>query len=152
MRKLDILISHLGLERNVHFIGYHTDSAQFLAQVDMFVLSSISEGFSISTIEAMATGLPVVVTRCGGPEEIITHEVTGLIVEINDPGALACALLTLLNNEPLQHSLADAGAAEVRSRFEASEMLLRYREMYSAVLAKRADFTVDTNPKSLERQ
>jgi glycosyltransferase involved in cell wall biosynthesis len=76
---LEVQCASLGLTAVVHFLGYCEDGAEFLGQLDAFVLSSSSEGFSIATIEALATGLPVVATKCGGPEEIITDGENGLM-------------------------------------------------------------------------
>ena len=130
MRNLQALIQQYGIEDKVHFIGFHENTAEFLGQLDYFALSSSSEGFSIATIEAMATGLPVVVTRCGGPEEIIEHQKTGLLVAVNDPEALAESLTILIENRELSDELAGAGRKHVESVFSFSAMLGSYSKVY----------------------
>jgi len=97
----------------------------------LFVLSSLSVGFSISTIEALATGLPAIVTRCGGPEEIVTDGVDALMVEPGNPGALADGLAALLHDEGRARSLAEAGKARVGERFGMDTMLARYIALYT---------------------
>jgi len=134
MAKLQELIQQAGIEDNVHFIGFNDNTAEFLGQVDYFALSSSSEGFSIATIEAMATGLPVVVTRCGGPEEIIEHQKTGLLVAVNDPQALAKGLTTLIENKDLSDELAGAGRKHVESVFSFAAMLDTYKKAYTNIL------------------
>ncbi|EQD46462.1 Glycosyl transferase, group 1 domain protein, partial [mine drainage metagenome] len=85
------LRSQLGLEERVFFLGLRADVATVLHNLDLFVLSSRSEGFSIACVEAMACGIPVVATRCGGPEEILDAR-TGILVPAGNPSALADAV------------------------------------------------------------
>jgi len=132
MAELERLMRAERVGDHVHFLGYSNNSADFLAQVDLFALSSLSEGFSISTIEALATGLPVIATRCGGPEEIVTEGVDALLVPPGDPAALASGLMTLLGDEAQARRLAEAGRAAVGGRFGMETMLGRYIELYTA--------------------
>ena len=134
MDELDTLILKLGLKSNVHFIGFCDDSAQFLAQMNVFALSSKSEGFSISTIEGMATGLPVLVTRCGGPEEIVSHGETGWMVEPQNESVFADALLMLLKDEPLRERLGETGKKAVAAKFDLAVMLLAYDSHYKKLV------------------
>jgi glycosyltransferase involved in cell wall biosynthesis len=136
MSRLDAQLKALNLTDKVHFVGFQQDSAAFLGQMDMFALSSSSEGFSIATIEAMATGLPVVATRCGGPEEILAHERTGLLVPINDADALAQSLMRLLQDNSLRTILATQGKQHVSSTFSLDTMLKGYGEIYGYLLKR----------------
>lgn len=129
-RPLRTLITELSLEGRVHFLGFRPDTAGFLRGVDVFALSSSSEGFSIATVEAQAAGLPVVATRSGGPEEIITDRENGLLVPVNDPQALASALREVLTNQSLAQSLAEAGRQSARARFSIETMLDQYESIY----------------------
>ena len=105
-----------------------------LAQMDIFVLSSTSEGFSISTIEAMATGLPLVATKCGGPEEIVTHNKNGWLVEKANPAALAEGLLTIINDQALQQRLAANAVTHVSETFSSEKMLNEYDALYKTLV------------------
>lgn len=134
MAKLRVLIDQNGIQDSVSFIGFHDNTAEFLGQMDYFVLSSSSEGFSIATIEAMATGLPVVATRCGGPEEIIEHQKTGLLVATGDSNALAASLKSLIANPKLAAELAGAGRKHVESVFSFAAMLDAYKKKYLSLL------------------
>ncbi|WP_179957718.1 glycosyltransferase [Exilibacterium tricleocarpae] len=131
MSELNRQVVELGLADHIHFIGFYEDSADFLGQLDYFVLCSSSEGFSISTIEAMATGLPVLVTRCGGPEEIVSHGENGWMVPPGDPAALAQALAQLIADAGLSHKLGAAGLAHVRNTFDVQAMLNGYEAIYT---------------------
>ena len=130
MKELDEQIKELDIAANIHFLGFQQECAAMLAQMDMFLLSSTSEGFSISTIEAMATGLPVLVTRCGGPEEIVEHKLNGWMVESNNAEAIAEGFRVLLNDAELCARLALAGRQHACAKFGLQAMLDSYDEIY----------------------
>ncbi len=128
-RKLDALVAELGLQRHIHFIGFCDDSAGFLAQLDYFLLTSTSEGLSIATIEALASGLPAVVTRCGGPEEIVAADEDALMVEPTE-SAIADGVLRLLQDPLLSARLGQAGSRSMQARFDINVMLSAYSLLY----------------------
>ncbi len=88
---LEALAAELHIRDRVLFLGHRDDAREVLAGCDAYVNSSISEGVSLTILEAMAAGLPVVATRVGGTPEVVTPE-TGVLVPARDPGALARAL------------------------------------------------------------
>jgi len=122
----------LGLDARVHFVGFVSDPAHYLGNLDFFVLSSNSEGFSIATIQAMATGLPVIATRSGGPEEIITDGIDGLLVAKSASNALADGLRRALRDARLRHDIAANAANTVRKRFDIAQMVNGYCALYEA--------------------
>ena len=134
MEQLQEQMESLGVTAQIHFIGFYDDTPGFLAQLDMFVLSSSSEGFSIATIEAMATGLPVIATRCGGPEEIVEHLKTGYLVPTEAPDQLAAAINHLQGHPRLAAELAKAGQEHVRNAFSLETMLQVYQQHYQRLL------------------
>jgi glycosyltransferase involved in cell wall biosynthesis len=123
------------LKGRVHFLGFCEDAASFLNGLDVFVLSSSSEGFSIATVEALAAGLPVVATKCGGPEEILTDKETGLLVPVGEPAALAQAICSLVEDGILARSLGEVGRRSVAERFSIDTMIERYAGMYRQILS-----------------
>jgi glycosyltransferase involved in cell wall biosynthesis len=131
-------LNTLAKERNVsdliHFLGFYDDTPGFLSEIDLFLLCSSSEGFSIATIEAMAAGVPVIATRCGGPEEIITDGVNGILIESNNKYAIADSISTLLNNDTV--NLITAGKKHVQSNFSIEKMLHCYYTIYKKFLKK----------------
>ena len=133
MGDLEALLQQEQLHRHVHFIGFIADSADYLSQLDIFALSSSSEGFSLSTIEAMATGLPVVTTRCGGPEEIVCPDSDALMVGVNDPEALAGAIIRLINDPELAQRLQGAAVDSVHRRFSIEQTVSSYIDLYETV-------------------
>jgi glycosyltransferase involved in cell wall biosynthesis len=128
------LKNDLGLDGMVHFLGFIDDSADFLANLDLFLLSSTTEGFSIATIQAMATGLPVIATRSGGPQEIITHSENGWLVDPGEPQQIANAIEKLMNNPELSQRLAIAGKQHTISTFDLKSMIGAYEDIYQAYI------------------
>lgn len=129
------LRSDLELEETVYFLGFNDDPAEFLSNLDIFLLSSLSEGFSISTIQAMASQLPVVVTKSGGPEEIVTQRENGILVECNNPQAIADALQELVNDKSLAEKLSCNARSHAIETFDIHKMLNHYMAIYKKELA-----------------
>jgi len=93
-------LAETGLVDAVHFVGHQPVPALVVLYqgAELFVLPSLQEGLSISMLEALACGLPVVATRCGGPESVLLEGVTGRLVANDAPDAMADAILELLAN------------------------------------------------------
>jgi len=126
------LRADLGLEQRVFFLGLRANVATVLHNLDLFVLSSRSEGFSIACVEAMACGIPVVATRCGGPEEILDAR-TGILVPAGNPGALADAVHRIAQSPELARELSQAALARARGEFSLQAMLTRYEALIETV-------------------
>ncbi len=130
-------IAALGLERHIILAGRQNDVASLLRGSDVFVLPSLAEGFALALLEAMAAGLPVVATRVGGAEELITPGVNGFLVPPADPEALATALLNVLALEPAVLAAMRAAARRAAARFDlshtAAHMLALYRRLLTSV-------------------
>ena len=124
------LRSELALDNAVHFLGFNDDPPGFLSNLDLFLLSSTSEGFSIATIQAMAAGLPVIVTRSGGPEEIVTHGQNGWMIEAGNPEAIAGAIEKLSADHELTEMLASNGREHAIETFDLDTMLQAYETIY----------------------
>ena len=131
------LASSLALGSRVTFAGFRHDVPNVLRAFDALALSSRTEGFSLATVQAMATGIPVVATRSGGPEEILEEGVTGLLVPTDDPAALAAAMRRLRDQPELRDRLAQAGPRSVRARFNRASMIEAYQRLYDALLSDR---------------
>jgi len=129
MEELLDLRRQLGLGTRVHFVGLVGVAPAFLAELDLFVSSSTSEGFSIACVEAMASGLAVIATRSGGPEEIVVHGETGLLVPVSDPPALAAAIAGLAGDPDRRQRMGAAGRERARERYSISRMLDAYEQV-----------------------
>ncbi len=117
------------LQHAVHFLGHRDDARAWLPGMDVYVNSSISEGISLTILEAMAAGVPVVATAVGGTPEIVTDEV-GRLVPARDPSALAEALEALADRPSLRATLGRAARARVAEHFTIETMTARYLRMY----------------------
>ena len=127
-----------GLAGRVKFHGYLDDPSGLLAQSQLFVLSSRSEAFPRSILEALRAGLPVVASDVGGVGEAIANGVTGLLVPAGNPQALASALGSLLESSSWRKSMgAEARAAYERS-YRLEVMTGRTLTVYATVQSRTA--------------
>lgn len=130
MVELKRLVCELKLECTVHLLGQVRDIPSLLARGSVFALSSLTEGVSLTILEAMATGLPVVATRVGGNPEVIADGETGLLVPPGDPASLAAALLALRRDPARRRHMGEAGRARVEAHFDVRKMVAAYEAMY----------------------
>ena len=128
------LAASLGLDGYVHFTGYREDRERCLAAMDLFALTSDSEGTPLSLLEAWAAGLPVVVTAVGGLPELVENNATGMLVPPGDPKMFATAITNVLTTPELLGVLSKAGGVAVRSRFDRRVMSGRYAQEYLKLL------------------
>jgi glycosyltransferase involved in cell wall biosynthesis len=125
----------LGLEEKISFLGFREDVPELLRILDVFVLSSISEGMSIATIEAMGAGVPVVVTESGGPQELVKDGKTGFLVPPKNENNLAKKVIFLLQNEKVANTMATEAKFHVRKEFGIEKMIKNYETIYSDCLS-----------------
>lgn len=129
--------SNLEIEKNVTFTGMRRDVPVLLRCADLFVLSSKSEGISISLLEAMAAGLPVIATDVGGNSQLVIHGKTGLLVSPQSPQRLAEAFLELFHNRSLTKQMGESGFSRVNTGFGMDKMIHQYQEVYDNLLKAR---------------
>jgi glycosyltransferase involved in cell wall biosynthesis len=118
---LEHLADELAISRRVVFAGHQTQTATYLHAMDVFALAVPAGSMSIALLEAMARGLPAVITFAG-PEEPVIDGVTGLTAPPNNPAALSRALARLLGDRPLARVLGSAGASHVRREFSVTRV------------------------------
>ena len=132
-RQLDQLSRDLGIEQHLTFLGLRPDVQRILNNLDVFVLSSHTEGFSIACIEAMACGIPVVATRSGGPEQILEDD-AGILVPRGDPESLALAIERVISSKDLTAAMTARAIERVRKRYSLTRMLARYEDLLEHVV------------------
>lgn len=126
----------LRLADTVSFEGFSADVLQAYARADLVVLSSISEGFPYSTLEAMLCGRPVVATAVGGVAEQITAD-CGRVVRPRDPRALSAAILDVVGNRKTCQKLSAAARERATTLFGIERFRATHRGIYELVLASR---------------
>lgn len=139
--RLQELIRSQGLEENIRFLGLTQEVPFILGNSDVFCLLSHSEGFSNAILEAMASGLPCVVTRVGGNDEVVKEGKTGFLVEDGDADAAAAGVLALLHNPALAGQMGDAARRRVQSEFTTEAMVRSIVGHYDMLLANGAGDT-----------
>ncbi len=108
--RLEDIIKGLDLKDRVYLAGFRHNPYKYMAASDVFVLSSHWEGFANVVIEAMACGIPVVSTRCGGPEEIISDGINGILLRQDTPEEMAHSIIKVLSDKELYMRLKDGGS------------------------------------------
>jgi glycosyltransferase involved in cell wall biosynthesis len=126
---LETLTRQLGAESYVRFLGHREDARDVLAACDLYANSSISEGVSLTILEAMAAGLAVVATGVGGTPEVVDTS-CGRLVPSRDADSLSAALAELAAHRVLRGALGQAGRGRVETRFTLDRMVREYRDAY----------------------
>jgi glycosyltransferase involved in cell wall biosynthesis len=127
---LERAAADLGVAGRVRFLGEVRDVPALLARARLFALSSLTEGVSLTLLEAMSRGLPVAATRVGGNAEVVADGETGLLVPPGDPPALAAALLRLWADPAEAARLGRAGRRRVEAHFDVRGMVAAYEDLY----------------------
>jgi L-malate glycosyltransferase len=135
--EMQSMIRRLGLEKNVKLLGFVGDPVPLLKMSDAFCLLSRSEGFCNALLEAMACGVPSVVTRVGGNPEAITDGENGFLVPVEDDAIAAERLLTLLRDPEQGARIGESGRKSVQTRFSAEGMIQKLIGVYRDLLAER---------------
>ena len=118
---------------SVHLTGQRDDVRSLLPALDVFVLSSRFEGLSIALVEALAAGLPSVVTSVGGITEVVTHEREALVVPPSDPTALAAALVRLAE-DPAARTRMSAAARQRATVFDIERATREIEAVYAGLM------------------
>jgi len=132
------LAKNLNLDDKISFLGLRSDVKNLMSASDVGILSSHQEGFSNSILEAMAVGLPMIVTDVGGNAEAVLAGETGLVVPPQRPDALAEALVRLARDPPLRKALGEAGRARLQAHFLLDGCVKKYQALYRGLLGGKS--------------
>nr|WP_282450889.1 glycosyltransferase [Marinobacter bryozoorum] len=133
-RTLERRASELGIESRVCFTGFREEPADYLAAMDLFLLTSHTEGTSMTLLEAMSLGVPAIATAVGGNVEIVESGRTGLLIPTENPAELAKAVLRLKSDRDLREKLGRESRILFEERFSVARMVSRYQDLYVKVL------------------
>ena len=124
-----------GLEKHVLLAGFRPDVLSLCKTIDLFAMSSVTEGLGSAVLDAMACRKAVVATTAGGLPEAVVDGETGALVAPRDDRALADAIVRLLGDAPLRTSLGEAGRRRVEEHFSAEKMVAGIVRVYDTLLA-----------------
>jgi glycosyltransferase involved in cell wall biosynthesis len=128
------LTRSLGIAGQVHFLGAVDNPADYLRAADIFVLPSVAEGMSNSLLEAMATGLPCVVSGIGGNTDLIADGRTGRLVSEATPEAWSRTLLELIENPADGQRLGATARTRIENEFSLPVVVDRYVNLYERMI------------------
>jgi glycosyltransferase involved in cell wall biosynthesis len=132
-KEFEALGGKLNIADKIDWLGFQLNPFAFISRADLFVLSSLYEGFGIVLLEAMACGTPVVSTDCqSGPREVLADGEAGLLVPVGDPHALAASMWRVLTDSSLAKRLKQAGKEQAEI-FSIDNIADRFLELVSEV-------------------
>ncbi len=120
----------------VSFLGLSNRIPEILNALDLYVLTSLTEGICNSLLEAMATCLPVLVTSTGGNPEVVLDGISGLLFPVRDFQKLSEQLRLLRHQPDLRRQIAQQGLLRVREHFSMAAMVRNYEELYGGLLER----------------
>lgn len=133
-RNLEPLVAAHSLSGRVIFADFVPDIERLYAVADLYALTSVSEGFSLTTVEAMASSAAVVSTDCVGPREIIDDGVDGIIVSERDPDLFGRTMLELYRDEPRRRTLGRAARAKAESRYTIKKTVGQFEQLFESLV------------------
>ena len=131
---LESLTAELGLQDRVVFAGFISDIADHLDAMDVFLLTSFSEGTSMTLLEAMCLGKPIVATRVGGNIEVIDNDNTGVLIDSDDTDALVAAIERLASDNRWSKHLGEQAQRMFNARFSLHHMVSNYQQLYDSLI------------------
>ncbi len=134
--ELENLAVDLRVPDRVKFLGIRTDIPELMRAADVFALTSLSEAASLTLLEAMASGLPAIVTAVGGNPEIVRHESEGLLFPRGDVNGCAFAIRRLFRDPEFAANLGAAGRERGADRYQLDRTVEEYYAMYSRLAGR----------------
>ena len=141
---LRALAERLGLQDQVLFIGHRDDVYRLLFGMDIFLMPSRREAFSMAAVEAAACNLPVITANVGGIPEVFSDGSTALFFENGDADQLYQSIRRLLDDAALRHQLGSKARLSVSSRFSASGMVDSTIALYETLIESSSQTKVKT--------
>jgi len=139
---MESLAKKLEFGQNIHFLGKRSDIPALVSIFDVGVVASLSEGFSNTILEYMASSKPVVATAVGGNGEAVVHGNTGLLVPPGDSPALAEAICTILDNKEMALQFGTAARKRVEEKFSLDVMLRNYENLFERMINSRQNLSL----------
>jgi glycosyltransferase involved in cell wall biosynthesis len=123
------LARQLNIADHVHFLGFYEPAQEFLSGIDLYLLSSRSEGHPFSVIQAMAAGLPIIATRCG-VQSMLNHDETAILVEVGSPSEMAEKILALKASPRQMMQLGSNARRQAIDQYDFEATVREYSRLY----------------------
>ena len=136
-KRVEKLINRFNLQSRIILTGWRRDIPRILSAMDVFVLTSLWEGLPISVLEAIASAKPVIATRTGGVEEVISEAKTGFLVSPADMNKMAEKTINLLKDENLRKTIAQNAKNSLNSNFGLENMVNSSQGLYENLIRAR---------------
>ena len=130
---LQKLAADLGVDENVEFVGTQSDVKSFLADMDIFAMTSDTEQMPIGLVEAMATGLPAVCSNVGDIQKMLSEENRQFVFECENENGFVTALTELANDADLRRRLGAQNAAKASAEYSMEKMISAYESLFEEV-------------------
>jgi glycosyltransferase involved in cell wall biosynthesis len=150
--RLEKLAANLNVRDRVRFLGFREDVGDLLAAADLVVLPSLREGLSISLLEAMAAGKPIIATSIGSQREVASHADMARLVPAASAAALSEAIVRLADNPPLMARLGASARTVYESWYTENRMLQCYRQLYFDLLSAKCPAEAPSAAQGCERR
>jgi len=137
MRKIKSFLPLKTVEKDVRYLGLIGDPAPILADADLLVMSSVTESFCLTALEAMACGVPVLATKVGGLPEVVCNGKTGFLYPVGDRSSAVDFAVNLLSNPGMHKAMSEAAAMHARG-FGHEQVVSSYEGFYESRLYKSA--------------
>lgn len=131
--KIQEMVDKAGLGDLVVFTGYQQDTVAYMSAIDVFVLCSLSEGTSMTLLEAMSLDVCCLVTDVGGNAEIVDHDSSGYVVPSDNVHKLAVSMTLLASDSDLRSRLGRSGKSVFQKKFELGKMVDKYSQIYNEI-------------------
>lgn len=133
-KKIKGLAKKLNLTDHIHFLGFREDIIDIMLSLDVFLITSATEGLGTIIIEAFAAGIPVVATRAGGIPELVTDQETGLLADVGDVETLKNNVLQIINDQALRSKIMDNATMRMQD-FSYQTTASKTLDVYRAITA-----------------
>jgi L-malate glycosyltransferase len=138
--ELQQLVDDNRLNNNVRLVGNREDVPDLLNLLDVFLLTSLSEGTSISLLEAMSSGIAPIVTNVGGNPSLVDDNINGILISPQHVDELAENLIDLLQNDKRRKKYGENASQKVREKFSLAEMVKVYEKLYISLLNEKLKY------------
>ncbi len=123
---------------HIHLLGFHDDVTTFLRSSDLYVLPTIGEeGISRAAMEAMSLGLPVLTTKCGGPEELVEDGVSGKHIAKKDTKAIADGMMYFFENADVCKAMGEQAKMRIKTQFSMESYIENMYQFYTEIVATK---------------